>query len=69
MCGEYLSVTGKATNRLREDHFRGLRAIDGLSGLKRRILLYLGESAQRTKDGIEIWPFRTFADNLAAGKF
>jgi len=66
---EKTAVEVKATNRLREDHFRGLRAIDGLSGLKRRILLYLGESAQRTKDGIEIWPFRTFADNLAAGKF
>lgn len=66
---EMQAVEVKATNRLREDHFRGLRAIGGLPGLKRRVLVFLGESPQRTEDGIEIWPFRTFADNLAAGKF
>ncbi len=65
---EKKAVEVKAAPRLREDHLRGLRAIDGLAGLKRRVLVYLGNSVLKTEDGIEVWPFETFADKLAAGR-
>jgi predicted AAA+ superfamily ATPase len=40
----------------------GLRAIAGLSGLHRRILVYLGKSVEKTVDGIEILPLQDFLE-------
>jgi len=65
---EKKAIEVKAATRLREDHLRGLRAIDGLAGLERRILVYLGEAVLKTEDGIEVWPFETFAERLASRK-
>jgi predicted AAA+ superfamily ATPase len=62
------AIEVKAAKRLREDHFRGLRAVSELPGLKRRILVYLGETPLRTDDGIEVLPFEDFAGALAAGR-
>jgi predicted AAA+ superfamily ATPase len=55
----------KASTKLREEHFRGLRAIQGLPGLDRRILVYLGGTSQRTGDGIEVWPMERLWRSLA----
>ena len=43
---------------------RGLRAVEGLQGLKRRILVYRGTSRLVTSDGIEVWPVRHFLEAL-----
>lgn len=46
----------------------GLRAVARLPGLRRRALIYRGDRALRTEDGIEVWPVATFLDALAAGE-
>lgn len=64
---ELKAIEVKATPKFSNAHLRGLRAIAPLEGLARRVLVYLGRSVQRTEDGIEIWPFETFAHELDAG--
>ncbi len=50
-----------------ERSFRGLRAVADLPGLKRRIVVYLGERRQQTQDGIQILPLRQFLRLLEEG--
>ena len=50
------------------DQLRGLRAIDGLAGLRRRILVYRGPRRMATADGIEVWPVDHFLAVLASDK-
>jgi hypothetical protein len=57
----------KATRTLRPADLRGLHAIRDLDGLRRRVLVYLGQEALVTPDGIEVWPFARLADALAEG--
>jgi predicted AAA+ superfamily ATPase len=52
---EYWAIEVKATERLRDEHFKGLRAIADLKGLSRRVLVYLGDTVLQTDDGIEVW--------------
>ena len=47
---------------------RGLRAVVGLEGLVRRILVYVGERRMRTDDGIDIMPLSSFLEELADGR-
>lgn len=61
---DVIAIEAKATQRLRSEHFVGLKAIEPLSGLKRRILLYEGEDS-RISDGIEVWPFARFLEALS----
>ena len=61
-----IALEVKASVKLREEHFRGLRAIHGLPGLKRRLLVYLGGASQKTGDGIEVWPVDKLWKTLAA---
>ena len=64
---ERIAIEVKATENLRPEHFKGLRAIDSLSGLKRKILIYLG-ARDRTviEDGIEVLTFASFVKLLNA---
>ena len=64
---EFLAIEAKAAERYQTGMLRGLRAVDGLPGLTRRLLVFGGGRSFRTDDGIEIWPARRFADELAAG--
>jgi predicted AAA+ superfamily ATPase len=43
------------------------RAIEGVAGLKARLLVYLGADSGRTADGIDILPFASFCDRLRRG--
>lgn len=63
------AVEVKATRILRPSDLRGLRAIEELHGLRRRVLVYLGQEDLMTPDGIEVWPFARFAHALAEGAF
>lgn len=65
---ERLAIEAKAGTRVAGDDLRGLRAIEGLTGLTRRILVYRGASRLVTPDGIEVWPVRHFLEALAAGR-
>ena len=57
---DWLALEVKTASRIGPDHLRGLRAIDGLRGLRRRILLYMGARRLRTEDGIDVWSVRDF---------
>ena len=65
--GEFLGIEVKATDRYHTGLLRGLRLMDGLSGVVRRILVYTGERRFRSSDGIEIWPVALFAERVAGG--
>ncbi len=63
---DFLAVEVKAGERYHPTMLRGLRAVDELPGLVRRVLVYGGRRSFRTDDGIEIWPAVRFAAELAA---
>jgi predicted AAA+ superfamily ATPase len=63
-----IAIEAKGSSRVRDDFFKGLRAISGLKGLKRRILVYMGSERLKTADGIEVFPALEFARVLAEGK-
>ena len=62
--GEYLAVEAKAARRYNTTLLRGLRAIEVLPGLVRRVLVLDGRRAFRTEDGIEVWPVKRFLEAL-----
>lgn len=57
----------KASKRVHNDHFVGLRAASELAGLKRRILVSLADEGGRTVDGIEVMGLPTFLGELERG--
>ena len=65
--GELLAIEVKATDRYRTDLLQGLRALEALPKLVRRVLVYTGRRAFRFADGIEVWPADRFADAVATG--
>ena len=56
----FTAVEAKAKMSLVSRDFAGLRAIDGLAGLGRRVIVYLGDRPQRTEDGIDVLPVAAF---------
>ncbi len=64
---EMIAVEAKSGSSFTDVWCKGLRAIEPIVGLKRRIVVYPRGPAMRTGDGIDIMPFRNFADVLAAG--
>lgn len=63
---EYLAIEVKAQSRFSTPELAGLRAINDLPKLARRILVYLGPRQLRTEDGIDVWPFDRFSAALAS---
>jgi predicted AAA+ superfamily ATPase len=61
------AVEAKSGNTFTESWCKGLRALAGLQGVRRRIVVYPKGPVLRTADGIDVFPFRHFADLLAAG--
>ena len=57
-----LAVEVKSSERIRPEHFHGLRALSEVA-TARRILVYLGEE-QFTEDGIEVWPLSVLLRQL-----
>ncbi len=47
--------------------YKGLVAIDKLPEVKKRIVIYTGETLGKTEEGIEIWPFDFFCKVLKGG--
>ena len=58
------AVEVKAKAQVSSQDYRGLRAVNELPNLERRIVVYLGEDIRKTKEGIEIQPFDFFCENL-----
>lgn len=65
---EFWAIEVKAQERLRNEELVGLRAIAPLTGLRKRIFVYLGEKELLTEDHICVWPFKTFQERLATGQ-
>ena len=64
---ELLAVEVKAASRYHTGLLKGLRALDALPRLARRLLVYTGARSFRSTDGIEVWPARRFAAAAATG--
>ncbi|MCY3861005.1 MAG: DUF4143 domain-containing protein [bacterium] len=65
---EHLALEVKASTGYNTTMLKGLRAIDGLAGLTRRILIYNGTRDFRTEDGIHVWPLAYFHETLVSGR-
>ncbi len=61
---ELIAIEAKAKNDVSSQDYKGLKAIGELPGVKRRIVVYLGKTIRKTQEGIEIWPFDFFCQNL-----
>jgi len=64
---EILAIEAKASRRWRPEFARGLRAIDALPEVSRRIVVYLGDQTLRMEDGIEVLPLERFLEELESG--
>ena len=64
---EFLAIEIKATDRYHTALLKGLRAVDGLPKVARRLLVYTGTRSFRSEDGIDVWPLRRFHEAVAAG--
>ncbi len=58
--GEFVAVEVKAGRTFAETWCKGLRAVAGLKGLRRRLVVYPGGPSMQTADGIEVVPFARF---------
>jgi len=61
-----MAVEAKSGATFRDDWCKGLRAVAQLEGLQRRIVVYPDGPVMKTQDGIDILPFRRFAEELAS---
>ena len=65
---EVLAIEVKSTERYHTGPLKGLRALDVLPQLVRRVLIYTGRRSFVAGDGIEVWPARRFAAAVAEGR-
>ena len=63
---EFTALEVKASENLSSRDFKGLKAIAELKGIRRRLVVYMGDRPFRTEDGIEALPIRGFLDELEA---
>lgn len=62
-----IAIEVKAGKHFNERWCRGLRAIEALDGLQRRIIVYPEGPVLRTEDGIDVLPLPRFAELLTSG--
>lgn len=63
----FTAIEVKAKTMLDNQDFKGLRAIASLSGVERRLVVFMGERPYRTEDGIDVLPVAEFLDELVSG--
>ena len=62
--GEYLAIEVKAASTFSRSSLKGMKAIQELPGLVRRIIIYTGREDLRVAEGVEVWTIRRFLDAL-----
>ena len=65
---ELLAIEVKSTERYHTGLLKGLRALDALPRLARRVLVYTGHRSFVSSDGIDVWPAGRFAAAVAEGR-
>ena len=65
---KFIAVEAKSSRKFSEKWCKGLRAIAGLRGLQRRVVVYPHGPVMRTEDGIDVMPFDHFANLLAENR-
>ena len=60
----FIAIEVKARVQISSPEYKGLKAIQKLPSVKKRIVVYMGEAVRKTSDGIDIWPFEFFCKNL-----
>lgn len=65
---EHLAIEVKTSTGYNTTMLKGLRAIGGLAGLTRRILVYNGARGFQTEEGIHVWPLDRFHEALATDR-
>ena len=63
-----VAIEVKTTTSPTPRHVSGLRAIADLAGIKRRILVHMGDRAFNTAEGIEALPVMQFAEEVLSGR-
>jgi predicted AAA+ superfamily ATPase len=63
---EFTAIEVKAKQRLSSHDFKGLKAIAELKGVRRRLVVFLGDRPFRTEDGIDVLPVPDFLQELEA---
>ena len=63
--GEFAAIEVKSRLRYHTGMLQGLRAIEDLPGLARRVLVYGGKRSFRTGDGIDVWSTHQLQHALA----
>lgn len=66
--GEFVAIEAKATDRPSRAGSPGLSAIAELPGVRRRILVYLGERTLRLESGTEVLPLTRFLEEVRTGR-
>jgi predicted AAA+ superfamily ATPase len=61
---EFTAIEVKAKETLVPHDFKGLKAVADLKGIRHRLVVFLGERAFRTEDGIEALPVADFLQKL-----
>jgi len=61
---EFIAVEVKAKEALASHDFAGLKAISELKGVRRRVIVFLGDRPFQTEDGIEALPVGDFLQEL-----
>ena len=64
----FMAIEVKTTTNPAPPHLAGLRAIADLAGIKRRVLVHMGERAFNTPEGIEALPVMAFAREVLSGQ-
>lgn len=63
----FVAIEVKCSQRWRPEFGKGLRAIEGLRGLERRIVVYRGKQVLRPEPRIEVLPLENFLEELQRG--
>ena len=63
----FLALEVKSQERVDTESFLGLRAIRELKQIEKRVLVYTGKLAQRTPDGIDVFPVGDLLRRLETG--
>ena len=61
---EKIAIEAKATENIRKEHLKGLRAVATLPGLKRKILVTMGKANSLEEENIEVHTFESFVGLL-----